>query len=216
VISTVILMATHLYRTHAQRDYQAQLAAAQHQAQTSELFARELAHRLKNALAIVQSIAAQTLGDDTEQAQAFAARLRALASAHDLLTDHVERPTAQVAEVIRSALRPFLNREDRVRLQCPELAISSQTVISLALLLHELGTNASKYGALSSQHGWVSLQLEDAGEAIRLSWHEHDGPEVSPIGRHGFGAKLLSRIGADPQFEFDPQGLRYTVSLRKT
>lgn len=216
VIAAVILMGTHLYRTHAQRDYQTQLAAAQHQAQTSELFARELAHRLKNALAIVQSIAVQTLGDDTEQARAFAARLRALASAHDLLTEHVERPTAQAAEVVRSALRPFLDHEGRVRLQCPELAISAQTVISLALLLHELGTNASKYGALSSPRGWISLQLEDAGEAIRLSWHEHDGPEVRPDGRRGFGAKLLSRIGADPQFAFDPRGLRYTVSLRKT
>jgi two-component sensor histidine kinase len=215
VIATVIISTSHLYRRSEQRNHEAQLAAMRRQAAYADLFAREMAHRLKNALAIVQSIAFQTLGDSAADTAKFSARLKALADAHDLLSEHVERPSAKVADVVDAVLQPFDDGGERIRVECADTRIASQHVISLALAIHELGTNASKYGALSSPAGWVSLKIQNAGERIQLEWREFDGPRVVPADATGFGTKLLRRVGSDPELVFHPEGVRCSLYLRK-
>ena len=108
VIAASVLTASGLYRHQARRYQHAQAEAARKDVETAHLFARELAHRLKNALAVVQSIAVQTVPDEDGQRSAFTARLQAMAAAHDLLTEHVAQPTAKVADVAQLALRPFV------------------------------------------------------------------------------------------------------------
>lgn len=215
VLAAVIVTTSHLYRLSEQRHHDAQLAAVRRQAQAAELFAREMAHRLKNALAIVQSIAVQTLGEGPNTSK-FAGRLKALADAHDLLSEHVERPTANVADVIDATLKPFADGGERVRVDSADARIAAQQVVSLALVVHELCTNASKYGALSHGSGWVSLKVDDAGDRIRLVWKEHDGPQVSPPAERGFGTRLLQRVGSNTELAFEPDGVRCCLYLRKS
>ena len=215
VIAAVIITTSHLYRVSEQRRHEVELADVHKQAQAAELFANEMSHRLKNALAIVQAIAFQTLGKDRADTSKFAARLKLLADAHDLLSEHVERPTARVADVVEAALRPFQDGGKRVVVECPDVRIPAQQVVSLALALHELGTNASKYGALSSVEGKVRVEVEDLGEWIGLSWIEQDGPPVTPPAGSGFGTKLLGRIGSKTELSFDPNGVRCSFYLRQ-
>jgi two-component sensor histidine kinase len=214
VTASVIIVTTHLYRRSRERSHLAELAAMQAQTDASNLFAREMAHRLKNALATVQSIAYRTLGNDSPATAKFAGRLKALADTHDLLNEHVERPTAKVSEVVQLALQPFADEQQRVRVECAEARIAAPQAVSLALALHELCTNASKYGALADDAGRVSLKVEDLGSSIRLSWAEHDGPQVQPPAEHGFGTILLKRLCNDTEIAFDPAGFRCSFSLR--
>ena len=214
VIAAALLTTSQFYRTMAYRNYHASMEAARKDAETAELFARELAHRLKNALAVVQSIAMQTLPNDQGQLTAFSARLRAMASAHDLLTEHVDRPTAKVRDVVDSSLQPFLQDRRRLDLSCPDLTLGGQDVVSLSLVLHELATNACKYGAWSHDHGNVARTIAQVGSAIGIAWHEGDGPPVTTSGRGGFGTKLLKRVGSNPVLDLRPEGLRYSTTLQ--
>lgn len=215
VIAAVIITTSHLYRLSEHKNHQAQIAAVRRQAESADLFAREMAHRLKNALAIVQSIAFQTLGGETAETSKFSARLKALADTHDLLSEHVERPTAKVRDVVHAALRPFIDGGQRLQVESPDTSIAAQQAVSLALALHELGTNASKYGALSGPRGRVSVRIEDAGDEIRLMWEEQEGPPVLPPGSSGFGTRLLRRVGSRAEFRFEPDGLLCSFALRK-
>jgi two-component sensor histidine kinase len=216
VIAGVILTTSHLYRLSERRNRQAEVEAIRRQAEASELFARELAHRLKNTLAIVQSIAFQTLGDDRPETARFAARLKTLADAHDLLSQNVERPTASVADVVAAALGPFASEgERRIDVETTGTRIASQEVLMLSLALHELATNAVRHGALSRPEGRVRLTVEEAGRQIRLVWTETGGPPVMPPQRKGFGTTLLGRVGSDAELAFEPEGLRCTLSLRR-
>jgi two-component sensor histidine kinase len=215
IISAVIVTTAHLYRLSERKRHETMVAALEDKAATSDLFARELAHRLKNALAIIQSIAAQTLESGRDDTGKFAARLDALASAHDLLSMDVETPTADVRDVIGAGLEPFRSGDGRFRVECPDARILGQHAVTLALALHELGTNALKYGALSRDEGWVSLDVEDKGEELELAWKEHCGPPVTvPAGR-GFGTRLLGRIGTGTELIFEPDGVRARMILRK-
>lgn len=215
VISTVIVTTSHFYRLSERRRHETEMAALEDKAMASDLFARELAHRLKNALAIVQSIAAQTLESGRDDTGKFAARLDALATAHDLLSMDVVTPTADVRDVIRAGLEPFRSDDGRFRVECPEARILGQQAVTLALALHELGTNALKYGALSSDEGWVSLNVEDKGEELELAWKEHRGPAVSVPSGRGFGTRLLGRIGTGTELKFEPDGVRARMIFPK-
>lgn len=215
VISTVIVTTSHLYRLSERRRHETEMAALEDQATASDLFARELAHRLKNALAIIQSIAAQTLESGRDDTGKFGARLDALANAHDLLSMDVETPTADVRDVIGAGLEPFRSGDGRFRVECPEARILGQQAVTLALALHELGTNALKYGALSRDEGWVSLDVEDKDEELELTWKEHDGPPVSAPNGRGFGTRLLGKLGTGTELAFEPDGVRARMMLRK-
>ena len=113
-----------------------------------------------------------------------------------------------------TAVRPFNDRHSRFTIAGPEATIPDQQVISLALALHELCTNAVKYGALSKPSGRVSIDWTLVDGKLRLEWKEHDGPAVAKPGSSGFGTRLLGRaaMGADVQYEAD--GLRCVISQR--
>ena len=215
VIATVIVTTSHLYRSSERLHHEKELSRLRAEAVDANLFAREMAHRLKNALTIVQSIAFQTIGTEGVDAAKFAGRLKALADANELLTEHVEMPTAKVREVIDAALRPFHDEEGRFSIEGTDGPIRAQQVVSLALGIHELATNACKYGALSNHSGRVALRIEEAGERLKLVWAEVGGPRVSPPVRNGFGMRLLRRTGMNAKLEFEPDGLVCAIEVRK-
>ncbi len=216
VTASVIVTTAHLYRLGEQRWHRAELAAVQKEAETAELFARELAHRLKNTLAIVQSIAFRTFGNSTAESNNFAGRLRALGDVHDLLSEHVERPTASVDEVVKAALLPFGENQEQVIVDCSDTTLDASHAVSLALAIHELSTNAVKYGAWSNATGQISVKIEEAGDCIRLVWEEQGGPQVQSPNAQGFGMKLLKSVGSDVEVTFRPDGFRCSLILPKT
>jgi PAS domain S-box-containing protein len=185
--------------------------------QRQQLLVGEVKHRIKNILATVQAIARQTLkGAPAEEREAFNARLMALATAQDLLT--LERwNRAAVHEVVDRALRPFEARHNARFLTkgSQDVWVDAQRASLLTMALHELATNAVKYGALSNAYGVVSLSWETAGEedaqTVRLTWRELGGPLVVPPERKGFGSFLIERAlqggGGGGRLDFNPNGL---------
>lgn len=189
-------------------------SVARLQAQADQkLLNDELSHRLKNTLAVVQAISAQTLGGraDPEALDAFGSRLEALSKAHDVLLQQnwsAARIAALVSEVLGS-----LNAAERVDVRGVDINLGSRAVLSLAMLLHELTTNAMKHGALSNADGRVALswRIEGLGpEAVfNLGWRESGGPPVREPERLGFGSRLI-RAGlsgtAATQIAYLPSG----------
>jgi len=162
-----------------------------------QLLTHELEHRIKNILAMVLAIASQTLrsGDLQSSSAAFMERLRALSTAHDMLTA-TRWTEASLDEIVRSALTPF--PAERVSASGPAVSLGPKRALSLALAINELATNASKYGALSNETGRVSIKWRVTGEretrTLHLVWSENGGPAVAPPARHGFGRFLIERV----------------------
>jgi two-component sensor histidine kinase len=193
--------------------------AAEHQ----RLLIDELNHRVKNTLATVQSISAQTLrtADTKEDAQdALEKRLLALSRAHDVLTRE-SWDGADLVEVIEKALEPYQNSgESRVLITGPHVRVTPRMSLALAMAMHELATNAVKYGALSNKTGTIevswNVQNGDAPPRLALKWTEAGGPPVVAPRRRGFGSRLIERTLAndlDGQVEiaFAPAGVVCTV-----
>jgi len=184
------------------------------------LMVNELNHRVKNSLATVQGIATQTLrrGDiPAEVREALTQRLLALAAAHDVLTDERWRG-ADVADLVVAAAAPYTGFEDGEAFETsgPQLYVPPRIAIALALALHELATNAAKYGSLSVPGGKVhldwSVTREAGGSRLRLNWREQGGPPVQLPTKTGFGARLIQRglsgeLGGKVTLEFRPDGL---------
>lgn len=184
------------------------------------LLVNELNHRVKNTLVTVQSLAAQTfLGVDPAAIEKFNGRLMALAKAHDILTvttwDH-----APLKDVLCSVVKAF--GWERFDLDGPHIMISPKAALSLAMVTHELATNACKYGALSGPEGRVRLHwAEEAmptGARLDMAWEERGGPPVAPPARRGFGTRLIERqlameFGGSASLDFRPGGLVCRISL---
>lgn len=178
----------------------------------------EISHRLKNTMAMVQAIATQTLRPVTDRApvEAFTNRLHALSKAHEVLLNH-DWSNTRMMTVIDPVLRQ-LSLPDRYRLSGVDLEVGPRTALSLALLMHELGTNALKYGAWSSAAGSVAVTWEIqalGGEStLVLEWNEKDGPPVVVPSGKGFGSKLI-RLGlmgnGGVEIDYDPDGVRVTM-----
>ena len=205
-------------RTVADRT-QAAIARVQSEEQQAVLNI-ELSHRLKNTLALVQSIAVQTLRNTTDvdaAREALSQRLVALGKAHDILLA-AGHESAEVFEVVRGALSPHADGAGRFRLDGPAFRIGPSPALSLTLTLHELATNAAKYGALSSPDGRIAVRwaIEHAeGEAaFRLDWTESGGPPVAPPSRRGFGTRLIERglSGGSARSDYRPEGLACTLT----
>ena len=184
------------------------------------LVINELNHRVKNNLAMTQAIAAQTFrnaGDLKDAQDRFTARIVALAQANDLLTG--ERwASASLRGVLEQAMHAHCGEEGRCAIDGPELELSPKTALALTLAMHELATNALKYGAWSVPEGevsiswWLYLPKNGGGERIRLEWRERGGPPVTPPDRRGFGSKLIERglaaeMGGTVTMRFEPEGL---------
>jgi PAS domain S-box-containing protein len=190
------------------RDTSAEKAAEQRQ----RLLINELNHRVKNTLAMVQAIAFQTFknADDPDQARAaFDGRIAALARAHDLLTRRTWA-SATLRNTVEEALAGY-SADPRVTIQGPDLLLPPETAVSLAMAMHELITNAVKFGSLSSPSGAVAIHWT-VGDRLRITWDESGGPPVSEPETTGFGSRLVQRglardLGGQVTMDFRPQGL---------
>jgi PAS domain S-box-containing protein len=187
------------------------------------LVVNELNHRVKNNLAMTQAIAQQTFrgAEDLAQAQTrFSERIMALAQANDLLTG--ERGAGvSLRGVIEQAVRPHCGRDDRLTIEGPDVSLSPKTALSLSLAMHELATNALKYGAWSADTGtisiiWRTYMSDKNGERLHIVWRERGGPPVAAPARRGFGSRLIERglsaeMGGDVRMMFEPDGLVCTI-----
>jgi PAS domain S-box-containing protein len=180
-----------------------------------ELLLAELNHRVKNTLAVVQGIAHQTFKDtDPGARKAFEGRLVALAVAHDLLTE-ANWENASLQQLAVDTLHLSAANGERVSLSGPRVLLPPREALALAMALHELYTNAVKYGALSNDTGRIALEWNrtvNPQTRLELVWREHGGPPVSPPKRRGFGSLLLDRtlahdLDGTVAMEFKPQGL---------
>ena len=179
-----------------------------------ELIARELNHRVRNNLAVIQGIARLSFRNSSQaDVRRFEARLTALSKAHDLLM-RGHWTDAELREVASAAIEPF-GVADRVTLTGPSVLLRPNSVVAYALAFHELTTNALKHGALSTGAGRVELAWEvygERGERVHLVWTERGGPPVKAPERVGFGSELIQRavaseLGTPVQLRFEPEGL---------
>ena len=181
----------------------------------NQLLVNELNHRVKNTMAIVQSLSAQTLRGDRPLPAAredFDSRLMALAAAHVLMTE-AEWRSVRLDELIHRTIEPFAAGAgaSRFRLSGPDATLPPKSAVAFALAVHELCTNAAKYGALSCDGGAVDIDWS-LGERLRLTWREVGGPPVTPPSTRGFGSRLLERglaaeLGGSVKLHFPAEGL---------
>ena len=183
---------------------------------------RELVHRMKNILTIAQVIVMQSLREVLgleAQKRAIASRLFALGAAQDLLTG-CDGKSAAIHALIDGALEPHLPAEDRLTVDGPAIDLPSQEVLGLSLALHELATNAAKYGAWSTPGGRVEIAWKTDEEAFFLDWQEIGGPEVDAPGTTGFGSTILNRIVGSyfkgtSSVALNPDGVRFELRGRR-
>ena len=184
----------------------------------------ELNHRVKNILAIVQSVAAQTMrssGSLDNFADAFTGRLKALAIAHDILTQ-TRWIGIGLSELLATVLAPYRTPEaPRVTISGPAVLLPARAVVPLSMVLHEMATNAAKYGALSTRRGGTDITWQSLGgvdRSVQLVWQERDGPKVKASASPGFGMKLIDRVishdlDGKTKIDFNPAGVRCTLTF---
>jgi two-component sensor histidine kinase len=194
---------------------------AEHRAHARQDFlARELQHRTKNLFSVVQAIVARSFANKRTVEEAETAvrdRLHSLAQTHAILIDK-EWQGADIAEVVRTEMGPY---GGRVSIEGPSLMLTAQAAQNFALALHELATNAAKYGALSNQTGRVHINWSvfkpNGYRQFIFRWQERGGPHVTPPTGKGFGSAVLEQVMAEyfenpPQIEFAADGVGYEVS----
>ncbi|KEQ02946.1 sensor histidine kinase [Pseudorhizobium pelagicum] len=181
------------------------------------LLVGELAHRVKNGFSLVQAIASQTFGRaDPARYKSFSQRLAALASTYDLILSR-ETSSSSVADVVSAALRAHIDPdEDRIHVEGPPVMLEADVALPLSLVIHELATNATKYGSLGSQHGRVEVQWKCDGRNVILDWTERGGPRVSAPTRRGFGSVLIerafpSKARAETRLDYRPEGIAFQL-----
>jgi len=190
------------------------------------LLLNELNHRINNTLVTVQSLVEQTLRSSDLSGgvrEDLSSRLVALSNAHKLLVQQ-NWAGAELGAIVRKAAAPYQSgRKPRLTFDGPALRLSPQQAVSMALVLHELATNAVKYGALSGPDGEVAiswnLHLDEAGARhMTFLWQERGGPPVTEPQRRGFGTRLISRsfgqeTAGEARIDFDPAGVRCTIDI---
>lgn len=198
------------------------LSARKQAEERQELLNRELAHRVKNTLAMVQAIVGQTLRMSPTPQQALKSidgRLVALSEAHTVLT-RTRWGNASIVDIVESAVAPHRAQAHRIQINGPRLDLGSKAALALTLALHELGTNAAKYGALSNDAGTVAIDWSVTGGAadagFHLTWKETGGPPVSEPEHKGFGSRMIAeRFGSDfggrASLRFEPDGVLWTL-----
>jgi PAS domain S-box-containing protein len=194
-----------------------------HTEERQALLIRELHHRVKNTLATVQAIVGSTARSAStidEFYQGFVGRIVSLAQTHTLLTEHYWQ-TASLHQLLRNELGPYDDEgSDRVVIDGPPVELTSEAAVPIGMAIHELTTNAAKYGALSDG-GRVEVRwtlTNDDRPMLNLSWTERGGPPVAPPQRQGFGSRLLQRVlatqlQAEVHMDFAPEGLRFSIVM---
>lgn len=193
--------------------------------QQAQVINTELAHRMQNTLAIVNSIADQTFRASVSLEEArttFSRRLKALGEAHQVLTQS-RWNSAPMASIIKGALSPHSMAPGEICTDGPTVNLSARQALSLSMAIHELATNSMKYGALSVASGAVRVRwkLEPlvGDKCLRLTWIESGGPKVVPPERRGFGSRLIedvlaSDFGGKASLCYLPDGLRFELETR--
>jgi PAS domain S-box-containing protein len=201
------------------RDVSEERKAEEHR----RFLAYELEHRLRNSLAMVSAIVSQTFRTAVSKEDALnlvLTRIIALSRAQDILTK-TSWKGASIIDLIEGALSPHQSGEGRYRLSGPDIMLSPRHSLSLALAIHELATNATKYGALSNSVGYVdvrwSIGIIDGEARFRFDWKEIDGPPVAKPERRGFGSRLIEQIlasdfGTESRIEYAPSGVNCSVT----
>ncbi len=185
-----------------------------------EMLAREVDHRSKNMLAVIQAMVRFTRAESIKEfTDAVEGRVAALSRAHSLLSDSRWRG-ADMRTLVREELAPFwLQEKGRASFDGPPVALVPAAAQSMAIMIHELATNAVKYGAFAAPKGSVRVDwLLDADGWLRLCWTEADGPPVARPSRHGFGLEVIERTVVDQfdgeaHFDWRPEGLTCTLSI---
>lgn len=192
---------------------------ARQAAERQQLMINELNHRVKNTLVVVQSLARHSLRDGGENGLSqFNERIHALATAHDLLTRR-SWESADLGEMLIEALQPYAAQ---VRLDGPSLPLAPNAAVALAMIFHELATNASKYGALSRETGRVSVTWDqEARTRLVIRWRERGGPAVTLPQRTGFGSRLIAaslkgELAGSAEFDYAPEGLTCVLTILTT
>lgn len=208
-----------------QREAAAYLEERKRMEEHQALLIRELHHRVKNTLATVLALLRATAGstktvDDFKKV--FADRVLGLSRTHSLLIESSWR-TASVADILRSELAPYdEDVSQRAHLAGPEVELSADLAVPVGMAVHELTTNAAKYGALGVPEGRLEVAWDvsesDGGRTLSLRWTERHGPPVEQPSRTGFGSKLIQRVlkhqcRAALRFDFDRDGLRFFMEL---
>ena len=198
----------------ALQDITGRKAAEAHQ----QLLINELSHRAKNLLAIIQSIAQQSFrGDDPTSAQLarFEGRLGALSAAHGILTQE-KWEAVPLRRLICDTFTAVRSDDERLVMEGPDLMLPPKVSVSLAMAIHELATNATKYGSLTRDEGTVAIRWRNEDDRLRLTWKEYGGPHVSLPTKRGFGTRMIERglaaeLGGEVRIHYDPDGVRCEV-----
>src|SRR5215210_4835226 len=208
-----------------QREAEAYLLERKQSEEHQALLIRELQHRVKNTLATVQALlratsrSASTVEDFR---QVFEARVLSLSRTHNLLVETTWR-TALLRDILQSELVPYDDGAGtRVLLTGPTVELPAELALPIGMAIHELTTNAAKYGAFSTPRGWLEVEWDvrgtDGSRRLALRWTEHDGPPVEAPSRKGFGSSLIQRLltmqcKAEIKFAYDRPGLRFQMSV---
>ncbi|HEX7711178.1 MAG TPA: CHASE domain-containing protein [Sphingomonadaceae bacterium] len=219
--ATLLMLLARIISQQALED-SARLTWFEQQISIRDSLSRELNHRVKNTLANVLSIVAltkrrsQTLDDFTERLEG---RIRALSATHDLLTNS-QWGSTPIRAVIEAELTPYSrDMGQMIEITGPAVELAPNDALSLGLAIHELATNAAKYGALSRPGGRLWIDWVRLGENLaRISWREEGGPPVPEQRKRGFGMELIERIVANElqnpvEMHFDPDGVRCTLTV---
>ncbi len=177
-----------------------------------QLLVGEIEHRSKNVLAVTTSLIRQTVKDQ-DVAEALIGRMCAVADTHGLLDD--SRPECATLRALFAAGVERPHGVDRIELNGPDVHLSANHARALRLVIHELATNALKYGALSEPQGKIKVTWQCEGEQVSIDWRELNGPKVAPPSQYNFGSRLilttLQQINAEFEPEFPEAGYRYRI-----
>lgn len=183
------------------------------QSERIRLLMREVTHRTKNILSVVQAVARQTVGSTPEDfRKRFAERMASLAASHDLVVADDWRGV-ELSALVRSQLAHFSDLiGERIETRGPQVLVQPNAAEAIGMAMHELATNAGKYGALSGEVGRVSIEWKLEGDRFHIGWTERDGPAVEAPERHGFGSTVIQRLaeislGASVTLDFARSGL---------
>lgn len=193
------------------------ITARRHHDTQREMLAHELSHRVKNVFAVLQALASLTTGATIEDyRKVFLGRLRALSDAHSLLLDR-DWQSADLGKLLQEATAAYkLDNGSRIFIEGPDVTVSPQQALGLGLVIHELGTNALKYGSLSGSGSvevtWQVERTEESSSQVHLSWRERGGPPVEAPEAEGFGMQLIKQacvheLNGEAALTFNSDGL---------
>ncbi|MGJ4947655.1 sensor histidine kinase [Bradyrhizobium sp. HKCCYLS20291] len=188
------------------------VTAAKEADRKRELLVHELAHRVKNSLAVVQSLAHQLLPRHDAKVRDFTSRLHALATVHTSLAES-DWQGADLAALVTSQVAPFASAPDQLALSGPAILVPVEMTTQLALVIHEMACNASKYGALTTPSGHIEVSWSLGADVLHVRWEERGGPPAREPPVVGFGSRLLTRTVRHLQRTFDDSGLTCSFEL---